>query len=224
MAILKFNRQQQINGVANVKIADNPNNKNQLMIGYIGFQGQIDNIIVDKNFKLRIEAEDCDLQQVEVNNHAIVIGNVLRADVENVLQVDGTVINFSNPRNSIKVNPEIKVVYGPEAEKRRELIYNVKAPKQQTKVLRLKGKMMKLSVTASSIEIETVILGKVEYIKAGNILEVKGNVQNAIVGNIIEATMGYSKAKSAKELQRREEQRRKESESFINNLFAEINK
>lgn len=217
MAILKVGTKT-VNGIANLSIVDYPEDKSKMVIRTIGFQGNLDSIVVPKYNLVRVEVrldEKEVIPEVRSENCLTVFGNIENAKVGNCLAVEGFVKDYNNTKG-ISVDRTIKVTYGAERLKRNNSIPSGKIP--HAHVIKIDGKLLKLTIDVSNVSIEPVIFGNVNTAYVSNCLEVKGTVFNCKVGNVITCTMGKSKGLSTEEIVKT----RKSNESFISDLFKDM--
>lgn len=111
--------------------------------------------------------------------------------------IEGYVKQFQNPRDSVTINRNIKVSYGNED--------RIDNPSTRARIIHIDGSIHQLCVNVSNVEMEVVLKGDCDIVNVDNCLYCKGVVENIKAGNAIYCTMGKSKGKTKRELQREQE-------------------
>lgn len=223
MARVKIGNKTIIKGVVSLELVESKTQEEAFdIIGYYMNNGLVKETIKKSEY-IRIEVLSRVMQLAKVGNCATVIGNVHNAKVGNSLNVEGFITDYKCPRGSITVDRQIKVCYGAEDKKRHDATgFERKRPR--AKVIRIEGDLLNISIAIHNVELEPVFLNDVSCIEVGNCLNVKGNVKNCEVENMISATMGKSKAPSTAELVNRRKQADKEFHEAFSDLFNNIKK
>lgn len=215
MAVVKFGKYI-YNGIARVKITDSSTDKSTGVINMIAYTGEMVSLPFKKCESIRVECKS-ELQTLESDNCAIVIGNVHYAKVGNSLTVEGFVKDFTQVGNRVSVNKNIKVCYGTEKTKRESAFIDNKTAK--SKVVHIDGNLISLSCSIHDQSIELVTIGAVQDAIIGNCLEVKGIVDTCQVSNMLICTMGKSKAKSTKQIVTERNQQKESMNKLFNDFF-----
>lgn len=182
MAVVKIGRQV-YNGVAKVSIIDS-DDKDMGVVKIVRFTGAIESIPFKKCKSLRVECKsDKQLQRLECQNCAIIIGNVEYAKVTNCMNVEGNIKQVTKCGNRISTEKYLKVLYGSALRNKEKIMKGVRS-----KVIHIDGHLLSYKVTITGQSIENVIIGDVNEVQVGNCLNVKGTVRNCVVGNCIKCS------------------------------------
>lgn len=202
-------------GISSVLITNSGRDKQSISIT-LGFRGKQDVVIEYKATNgVRIECEDL-VTRASFNNCAVVYGDVIKAEVGNVVEVDGTIEHFHCPGDKITIDNTIYVCHGTEYIKRKcpEQLDSYK--KQRVLRFEIDGTIIEdFDVRVTNVRCEPVMLRNVDRLVVRNCLMLKGHIFSCEAGNKISRNMGVNRAKStATILKEREASARKIDEMF----------
>lgn len=185
---------------------------NNIIFNIVRDNGATETVSIKTTSSIRIEADN-NIYNVKSNLNLTVIGNVNNCKVGNSLFVEGFVDKFECTRNSIRIQRDLKITYGNEWRKRNN--YDTK----RCKIVHITGELSILEVNIINRSVEIIIKGDIKNASVSNVMQVKGNVIQCKVGNMIEATMGKSTGKSTKQIIKERKENQDNIKFMLDSLF-----
>lgn len=136
---------------------------------------------------VRVEAKVGGVGDVKCGNVLICIGSVGIAEVQNCMDVEGTITN-AQAKSRVFRQPNLAVEWGKRDYERKFPPAHF-APYKTPLIVRIETAWLTaLEVNVHSVSCETLVVGEVKHAHSGNCMRVRGHVDTARAGNCIAAT------------------------------------